>query len=59
MPCDVNGDLVWMCNTPCELFGPYNADAGPSNISMRSMSSLVEVKSNGTLTRNDGTLANR
>ena len=59
LPCEEKGDLVMMCSTPFALFGPYNAAAGPSSTSMRSMSSLDAVKRKGTFTRSDGTDAMR
>ena len=40
------GDAVMMCITPAAALGPYRAEPGPSDTSMRSMSrSVAEIRS--------------
>ena len=53
------GDLVMMLRTPLAALGPYSAAPGPSTNSTRSTSSLVVGAKAATLTRSDGTAANR
>jgi hypothetical protein len=41
VPCLASGERVMMWITPFAVFGPYNAEPGPSTTSIRSMSSSL------------------